>query len=676
MLFVLIVGDEKKITRELDSGLGNYYPGMGREYQLSIKEQFITSDCRAVFLWEQSEEEIKSHLDTLARLNFQRPIIVFGSSKNSTIAENLASGRIKLFVYHHEISRQDDNTFLRIVDLLKNGDSAKEFVVEEEYRKIDSSSFSSIGAMLVTDIQGRATYANESFLMLIGQGNEEEIIGKKVLEELGSIGDAGLLLGELQLGGGWHGELVLNTIDGKTVFTNLYASLAYDKKGKPNRVIYSFRDVTPQRRAEEKLRRINSALQIIRKCSAAIASTNSEKSLIDNVCKIIITNTRYPLAWVSYIVDGSEGEIVPVAIASGDGMPGQNMPDICHSEKFFKCRISQCIKTHEPVIINELPECCPEESSIGQLINVGIVSIICFPLKNKGKIFGILTIAALDHIETGEEEVISLTEMADDLAFAIAALRVEIRHENLEMALLRQKGLSRERFRIINELNKVLEAYDYSVTNALKVPLRYIEGYSQLLSEKYLEKLDEEGRKYLQVIHSSVKNANRIADNLSMLSRAAHQEIEIEEVDLSIIAQSVAANLMGLNSSREIDIDISEGLVCSASMYLATVLIEILFENAWKSTEFAEKSKIEFGRLVVGSETVYYVKDNGCGFEPKRAERIFTPFHSYHTDASFEGTGLGLATAERIVKRHGGRIWAEGELDAGATIYFSLKKKK
>jgi light-regulated signal transduction histidine kinase (bacteriophytochrome) len=296
-------------------------------------------------------------------------------------------------------------------------------------------------------------------------------------------------------------------------------------------------------------------------------------------------------------------------------------------------------------------------------------------LRDKSGVFGILSIGSLDEPALEQEEIASLTEMADDLAFAVSAIRVAVRHENLRLSLLHQRGITEKRMKKINELNKVLDAYDYSVTNALKVPLRYIKGYAQLLEENYTGALDKQGKEYLKVILRSVKDANKITDNLSMLSKAAHQDIEIEEVDLSVIARSVAANLKQLAPNRKVEFVIQPDLSCYASMHLATVLVEILFENAWKGTECSLAARIEFGQINEDKEIVFFLKDNGCGFDSQRARNIFTPFHSYHTDATFEGTGLGLATAERIVHRHGGRIWAEGELGKGATIFFILPSR-
>ena len=669
---VLIVGSQDSITRKLATGLVYFEPDITIATADTIKTDTLKNEqlLKGIIYRNSSQERITKDLRWLEEHSFARPIVVFGNDRPKYLNFLMARQKISYFISDQDIKNRNQSCFDRILNLFRNGDKAVVSSIEEEYRRIDSGSFSNVGAVMVADTMGEVTYANSAFIKLTGYQDEEQLLGKSIIEELGSLGDASLLLGELKKGGGWHGELLLTKKDGGQVYTNLFASLAYDEAGHANRVVYSFRDITAQKSAESKLRRINNALKVIRKTTGVINSSSSEKELVERVCKVIIENTSYPLAWISYLLEGEEGDLIPVACAVNDDVRFPEDYSCNDAVGCFNCKTNACINSKDLMIISDPAACGWKQEPISCFSKSGIESILCFPLKNKGKAFGILGIGACNQFSREDEEVISLSEMADDIAFAVSAIRAEVRHENLRISLLEQKGVTSKRMAEIRELNKVLEAYDYSVSNALKVPLRYIEGYTQFLEEQYGDQLAEAGKEYLAVINRSVKDARKITDNLSMLSKAAHQDIELEEVDLSIIANSVAANLQQVEPGRKVKFRIEEGVKCYASMHLATVLIEILFENAWKGTECSLDGIIEFGKFTQDEKEIIFLQDNGCGFDSQRARSIFTPFHSYHTDSTFEGVGLGLATAERIINRHGGKIWAEGELGVGATFYF------
>jgi len=241
--------------------------------------------------------------------------------------------------------------------------------------------------------------------------------------------------------------------------------------------------------------------------------------------------------------------------------------------------------------------------------------------------------------------------------------------------LRRAHGLLENHVKEITGLNKDLEAFDYSVSNALRVPIRHIIGYSRLLNDEFRDELGERGEEIIDKISASVGSAARLIDALLSLSRATRKELALETVELGQLAKMAAGRLQKENPSREVELIIADGLPVTGDWQLLQIALEQLIENAWKFTADQTEAVIEFGETEREGETVYFVRDNGRGFDSSRAERIFTPFHSYHTDQAFEGVGLGLATVKRIVERHGGRIWAESEPGKGAAFYFTLGDK-
>jgi len=220
--------------------------------------------------------------------------------------------------------------------------------------------------------------------------------------------------------------------------------------------------------------------------------------------------------------------------------------------------------------------------------------------------------------------------------------------------------------------NKELEAFSYSVSHDLRAPLRAIMGFSELLFKGYSDKLDDKGKKQLTWVKSGAEKMNQIIDELLYLSRISRQDVNRQDVDLSRIAGTLVAELREAHPDRSVAVDIKEGVIASADAQLIKAALSNLLGNAWKFTSKNENSRIEFGAFEQEGKTVYYVKDNGAGFDQNFAERLFLPFQRLHSEQEFEGTGIGLATVERVIRRHGGKIWSEGKTGEGAVFFFTL----
>ena len=220
--------------------------------------------------------------------------------------------------------------------------------------------------------------------------------------------------------------------------------------------------------------------------------------------------------------------------------------------------------------------------------------------------------------------------------------------------------------------NKELEAFAYSVSHDLRAPLRGIDGFGKALLEDYSDKLDETGRDYLQRLRAESRHMAQLIDDMLQLSRITRSEIRREMVDLTAIAQEIAGELQRRQPERRAAFIIGQGITADGDPNLLKVVIENLFDNAWKFTGRHETARIEFGVAETDGKPTYFVRDDGAGFDPADAGKLFVPFQRLHAAAEFEGTGVGLATVQRIIRRHGGIIWAEGAIEKGATFYFTL----
>ncbi|MCL4378571.1 MAG: ATP-binding protein [Actinobacteria bacterium] len=222
--------------------------------------------------------------------------------------------------------------------------------------------------------------------------------------------------------------------------------------------------------------------------------------------------------------------------------------------------------------------------------------------------------------------------------------------------------------------NKELEAFSYSVSHDLRAPLRSMDGFSQILLEDYGNKLDEQARKYLQNIRSSSQLMAQLIDDILKLTRITRVEMKLEKINLSELASDVAHELKRMESGRKVNFVIAPDLVVMGDRLLLKSVFENLFGNAFKFTSKCSIARIEFGSIRKNGSQVYFVSDNGTGFDMAYVNKLFQPFQRLHSEKDYPGTGIGLASVQRIINRMGGEIWAEGILDKGATFYFKLKQ--
>jgi len=222
--------------------------------------------------------------------------------------------------------------------------------------------------------------------------------------------------------------------------------------------------------------------------------------------------------------------------------------------------------------------------------------------------------------------------------------------------------------------NRELESFAYSVSHDLRAPLRAIDGFSRILARTYRDAVDEQGRDYLDRISAASQRMGQLIDDLLNLSRITRAELRHASVDLSAIVHSIADDLRASEPNRDVTFRIEDGLIVRGDARLLRAALENLIGNAWKFTSKKPEARIDFGKTQHDGATAYFVRDNGAGFDMAYVDKLFGAFQRLHGPTEFEGTGIGLATVQRIIRRHGGEVWAEGTPEEGATFYISFRE--
>ena len=298
---------------------------------------------------------------------------------------------------------------------------------------------------------------------------------------------------------------------------------------------------------------------------------------------------------------------------------------------------------------------------------LNVHSFVVVPIRARQTVIGTLSLvrSAPGRGYTGDDATL-LQDLADRAGLAIENARLygELEHR------------VRERTAELEAANRELEAFAYSVAHDLRAPLRSIDGFTEALAESHADRLDPEGLHCLTRVRGAAERMNRLIDDLLRLSQVTRGVFRRERVDVTQLARLVLARLAEAQPGRAVETVVEEGLVAQADPHLLEVALTNLLGNAWKFTRRSNTPRIEFAASPSKSPAIYLVRDNGAGFDPAYASKLFNAFQRLHSAQEFEGSGIGLATVERIVSRHGGRLWAEGQIDRGATFYFTLEAER
>ena len=320
---------------------------------------------------------------------------------------------------------------------------------------------------------------------------------------------------------------------------------------------------------------------------------------------------------------------------------------------------SWVMENNQAVVLDDMddPRISPAIDRLGHMGSVTLVPV------GKPQSIGSLAAVWRGRHRPTDDEVKLMGILADAAAMAIENVRA---HAGLERQL-------RDRSRDLEAVTRELEAFSYSVSHDLRGPLRSVSGFGKLLAKDYEDRLDEAGKNFLAYVTDGTLRISALVDALLSLSRVSRAPLVKSEVDLTALAQEIIAGLRRNEPARRCEVAIAPGLRAAADPALARILLENLLGNAWKFSARRAEAHIEIGATPEAGHDIFYVKDDGAGFEMAYADKLFTPFQRQHRQDEFEGAGVGLATAQRIVMRHGGRIWAEAAEGEGATFFFMLE---
>jgi PAS domain S-box-containing protein len=337
--------------------------------------------------------------------------------------------------------------------------------------------------------------------------------------------------------------------------------------------------------------------------------------------------------------------------------------------------IYQVIRTRVPELYlhiqdDSLKAFAQDEDHLRLIRELGLRSAIIVPLLVRDKVYGVMTLVLAESERYYEETDLEFAkELARRATLAIenAKLYREAQDANMEL----EHRVAR-RTHELEAINKELESFSYSVSHDLRAPLRSIDGFSNKLLKDYGELFDAQGKDYFMRVKNASQHMGHLIDDLLKLARLSRMEMNVEVTDLSAIATSIVDELKAANPERETIISIQPEMMVRVDRNLMHIALQNLLGNAWKYSKNKAVTKIEFATTVHDRQTVYFVRDNGVGFSMKYVDKLFGAFQRLHSIAEFEGTGIGLATVQRIIHRHQGNIWAQGEVNEGATFFFTL----
>ncbi|MHB1300356.1 MAG: sensor histidine kinase [Burkholderiales bacterium] len=286
--------------------------------------------------------------------------------------------------------------------------------------------------------------------------------------------------------------------------------------------------------------------------------------------------------------------------------------------------------------------------------------------------------AILPMLGSGQAMIPSLSLRQDEYGLLGRAIEFADRRLHESDAQIRMhrdhlEEMVKQRTQALEAANRELEAFSYSVSHDLRAPLRAIDGFSLALVEDYGDKLDDAAKGYLQRVRGGAQKMGGLIDDMLQLSRVTRAELHYAVVDLSAMAEQIVLGLGTQDPRREVQVSIAPGLVVSGDAGLLGIMLQNLLGNAWKFTKGKREARIEFDSRMEHGERIFFIRDNGAGFDMRYVSKLFGAFQRLHTEDEFPGTGIGLATVQRIINRHGGRVWAEGEVGVGACFYFVLK---
>jgi PAS domain S-box-containing protein len=540
-------------------------------------------------------------------------------------------------------------------------------------------------AMMVRDLHSRIIFWNREAERLYGW-SRDEALGQKSHELLHTRFPGPLAQIEAQVvaTGYWQGEIVHLARDGHEVILLSRWALQRDTLGGPESILEVNLDVTEQKRAEAERADLFSQaaaraeaeearqrFAFLAEASAMLAASLDYETTLSSVARLSVPHIA---DWCTVDIIVEDGSIQLLAIAHVDPEKGlwarelrrQYPPDLAGP-----AGLPHVLRAGEPAmysyVTDEMLQAGARSAEhLAIMRAVGFASVMIVPLTMRSRTLGAITfVSAESGRHYGQADLDLAQNLARPAALAIDNARLYRQVQRLNESLERRaEGLE--------AANKELEAFAYSVSHDLRSPLRAIDGFSRILVEEFSDQLEEEAQHYLGLVRENAQQMGQLIDDLLALSRLGRQPLAKQPVEPRALVDRVLTGLADERAGRDVEIVVRDLPPCQGDAALLKQVYVNLLANALKFTRRCEHAHIEIGSLEKDGQTVYYVQDNGVGFDMQYADKLFGVFQRLHRAEDYEGTGAGLAIVQRIIHRHGGRLWVEARPDEGATFYFTL----
>lgn len=470
-------------------------------------------------------------------------------------------------------------------------------------------------------------------------------------------------------------------------------------------IIAAIRDISNQKKAEAEIKKLNENLEgLVKKRTSelelalqnektAVAEINRNQqrlTFLSDASNILASSLNYiqTLTNLAHIITPKiadwcaidevtpNGEITRIAVSHVDPEKiklayelAKKYPSDANQE------FQQVIQQKEPILYHEITDellssSAKSEEHLQIMRELGLKSALVVPLNSRGKIYGILTLVSAESERLFEEKDIEfIKELARRATLAVENSRLykELQEVNADL-----EERVAKRTQELEATNKELEAFSYSVSHDLRAPLRSIDGFSNKILKDNADQLDDKGKDYFMRVKNASQHMGNLIDDLLKLSRLSRVEMNLEVTNLSNIAESIVEELKESDPERKVTFIIQPNMVSKVDKELIKIALQNLLNNAWKYSKNQTETTIEFGAFQRDRQTIYFIRDNGIGFNMRYVDKLFGAFQRLHSNSEFEGTGIGLATVQRVIRRHGGSIWAYGEINKGATFSFTI----
>jgi PAS domain S-box-containing protein len=536
---------------------------------------------------------------------------------------------------------------------------------EERYRFLFESA--PIG-ITVSDRNARILEVNNQMCEMTGYARDE-LLTMRSPQLHPSESDSAPIRAELERTGRVaNREVVIGRKDG-TRFTALL-NVQPGELGGQQVYFRTLRDITERKRAEEKLRSYTQRLELLHEFDKAILGARSAERIAESVLIQTRKLTGCERASIT-LFDQASGTARVIAldvstatrVGAGKEIALSDMP-LAELARGNTVRVEDIAAMANPTPTHRA------------LLAEGVRSIMNVPLVVQGELLGALNLGSERVFGFGSDEEEVANQLAAQISIALHQARLE---EELRRRASELEDRVAERTAQLEAANRELEAFSYSVSHDLRAPLRSLDGFSQALLEDYAGALDAAAQEHLRRIRGASQRMARLIDDLLQLSHVTRGELQRERVDMSRMADEVMTEIRAAEPGRAVEFRTAPGLAGRADPRLIRIVLVNLLGNAWKFTAGKADARIEFGGRPPGRESrlteTLFVRDNGAGFDMNYAGKLGAPFQRLHTESEFPGSGIGLATAQRIIQRHGGRIWWESVPGQGATFYFTLPER-